>query len=140
MQNLYLTIAREEAKKGDIVIWIGLKIWDGTGSIPHHNRHIIITSDEEIKEGNYWYDGTNIRHDFTSHFIDGIDKKIILTTDPKLIAHGVQAISDDFKNWFIKNQSCVYVEVVGVWEQVDQSNPILYGSTNCFLKYKILTK
>ena len=153
MQNLYLTIAHEVAKKGDIVVWVGLKIWDGIGSIPHHNRHISITSDEEIKEGYiisnnivykvwktddkfiYWQDG-----EYLWSLKRENCKKIILTTDLKLVADGVQAIDDEFKNWFIQNQNCEYVEVVGVLEQVEQSNPILYGSTNCFFKYKILTK
>lgn len=31
-------------------------------------------------------------------------KKIILTTDPRLIKDGVQALDDEFLNWFIKNQ------------------------------------
>jgi hypothetical protein len=38
-------------------------------------------------------------------------KKIILTTDPDLIAHGVQAIDDEFLEWFVKNPSCEFVEV-----------------------------
>jgi hypothetical protein len=33
-------------------------------------------------------------------------KKIILTTDQDLIKDGVQAIDDEFLEWFIKNQSC----------------------------------
>ena len=31
-------------------------------------------------------------------------KKIILTTDPRLIKDGVQALDDEFLEWFIKNQ------------------------------------
>ena len=38
-------------------------------------------------------------------------KKIILTTDPKLIDSGVQAISDEFLEWFVKNPGCEFVEV-----------------------------
>ena len=36
-------------------------------------------------------------------------KKIILTTDQDFI--GVQAIDDDFLEWFVKNPSCEFVEV-----------------------------
>jgi hypothetical protein len=43
-------------------------------------------------------------------------KKIILTTDPKLIADGVQAIDEEFLEWFVKNSSCEYVEVRKTWE------------------------
>ena len=38
-------------------------------------------------------------------------KKIILTTDPDLIKDGVQAIDDEFLEWFIKNPSCENVKV-----------------------------
>jgi hypothetical protein len=38
-------------------------------------------------------------------------KKIILTTDPTLIADGVQSIDDEFLEWFVKNISCEFVEV-----------------------------
>jgi hypothetical protein len=37
-------------------------------------------------------------------------KKIILTTDQDLIADGVQAIDDEFLEWFVKNPSCEFVE------------------------------
>jgi hypothetical protein len=38
-------------------------------------------------------------------------KKIILTTDQDLIKDGVQAIDDEFLEWFVKNPSCEEVEV-----------------------------
>jgi hypothetical protein len=38
-------------------------------------------------------------------------KKIILTTDIDLIKDGVQAIPDEFLEWFVKNPSCEEVEV-----------------------------
>ncbi|CAB4136440.1 hypothetical protein UFOVP309_7 [uncultured Caudovirales phage] len=37
-------------------------------------------------------------------------KKIILTTDQDLIEDGVQAIDDEFLEWFVKNPSCESVE------------------------------
>jgi hypothetical protein len=37
-------------------------------------------------------------------------KKIILTTDQELIKDGVQAIDDEFLEWFVKNPSCEYVK------------------------------
>ena len=39
-------------------------------------------------------------------------KKIILTTDQDLIKDGVQAIDDDFLEWFVKNPSCEVVDVL----------------------------
>lgn len=38
-------------------------------------------------------------------------KKIILTTDQDLIKDGVQAIDDEFLEWFVANPSCKFVEV-----------------------------
>jgi len=40
-------------------------------------------------------------------------KKIILTTDQNLIKDGVQAIDDEFLEWFVKNPSCEEVKVEG---------------------------
>ena len=45
-------------------------------------------------------------------------KKIILTTDQDLIADGIQAISDEFINWFVKNPSCEEVEVSDYIKQI----------------------
>jgi len=90
------------------------------------NQHIYITSDKEIKEGdwlfanqgvnkiveikegNYPYGSINNKGDkiFNSkHW----KSKIILTTDQSL--DGVQAIDDEFLEWFVKNPSCESVEV-----------------------------
>jgi hypothetical protein len=77
------------------------------------NQHIYITCDEEIKEEDWAYvfrGGTHrvekaIHNDLTTW------KKIILTTDQDLIKDGVQAIDDEFLEWFVKNPSCEEVEV-----------------------------
>lgn len=89
-------------------------------SVPYF---LYITSEEEIKEG----DWTLMFDDFGNLFLCdkpqqylGIEKghhlnkglrKIILTTDPTLIADGVQAIDDEFLKWFVKNPTCEFVEV-----------------------------
>ncbi len=75
-------------------------------------KHIYITSDEEIKEGDAQYD---IDGDISWAFGNDSsqwegNKKIILTTDTDLIADGVQAIDDEFLEWFVKNPNCEYVE------------------------------
>jgi hypothetical protein len=78
---------------------------------------IYITSDEEIKEGD-WYVST---HETSINQCSGFNKetlnkaywakKIILTTDPDLIKDGIQKIDDTFLEWFVKNPSCEFVEV-----------------------------
>ena len=82
-------------------------------------QNIYITSDEEIKRGD-WYFAESLNeilqytHDellSPSELKENGDKKIILTTDLQLIADGVQAIDDEFIEWFVKNPSCEKVEV-----------------------------
>jgi len=80
------------------------------------NRHIYITSDEEIKEGDWYLDTFNTQRIKANQFSDhkhygNACKKIILTTDPDLIQYNVQAIDDKFLEWFVKNPSCEEVDV-----------------------------
>jgi hypothetical protein len=79
-------------------------------SMQFHN--IYITSDEQAKEGDWGYipfEGGNVKL-VGKYFADDW-KKIILTTDQDLIKDGVQAIDDEFLEWFVKDPSCEYVEV-----------------------------
>jgi hypothetical protein len=95
-------------------------------------QKIIITSNEEIKEGDYYLvelfeitgesNGLHIEKctkldDVWCNNFDVIStrhkancKKIILTTDQDLIKDGVQAIDNDFLEWFVKNPSCEEVK------------------------------
>jgi hypothetical protein len=79
------------------------------------NLNIFITSDEEIKEGDYYIaECGSIDRPIHKHLgkePKGDYKKIILTTDQDLIKNGVQSISDEFLEWFVKNPSCEDVEV-----------------------------
>jgi len=91
------------------------------------NKNIYITNDEEIKEGDLifstktnnifkadsieYLESHNIIEDFDKLFYinSKYAKKIILTTDQNL--DGVQAIDDEFLEWFVKNSSCESIEV-----------------------------
>ncbi len=94
-------------------------------------RNIYITSDEEIKERDWVTNSLTIMR----ANLDGqptMDdyhpwKKIILTTDKELIKDGVQAIDDNFLEWFVKNPSCEFVEI----------NKYAYAKPN-FGNYKII--
>jgi hypothetical protein len=96
------------------------------------NLNIYITSDGEIKEGDWVYTPNktimlvtakyatessfmigNSNHEKSPYYIE-FCKKIILTTDQDLIKDGVQAIDDEFLEWFVKNPSCEEV-AVGTW-------------------------
>jgi hypothetical protein len=90
-----------------------------TDDIPRgENINIYITSDEEIKEGDWFIFGVNesvlrmLEAACKANIKYNGAKKIMLTTDPQLIKFGVQAIDDDFLEWFVKNPSCEKVVVI----------------------------
>ena len=94
------------------------------------NQHIYITSDEDVKEGDWFiyrnyklYKCTGLSK-FNNIFTDnevakhkdygihqGLSKKIILTTDQDLTYDGVQEIDDEFLEWFVKNPHYEQIEV-----------------------------
>ena len=111
------------------------KLWDklipnkdlkDIGYIP---QNIYITNDEEIKVGDWYYlPRTNsfykCNEDPTELNLErrlGV-AKIILTTDPDLIAEGVQPIDDEFLQWFVKNPSCEFVEVGYGWIRLTETD------------------
>ena len=112
-----------------------------------NTQHLYITSDEEIKEGDYvsyptlknWVPVKYLGGDLT-----GGEKKIILTTDGDLIKDGVQKIDDEFIEWFVKNPRCEWVEVKKeMYMPFDGKVPFelsLDQSLNTCPHYKIITK
>jgi len=89
-------------------------------------QNIHITSDEEIKPNEYaLINGVLCKTELLGNVIvsrqlsggSTMDickseySEIILTTDQDLIKDGVQAIDDEFLEWFVKNPSCEEVEV-----------------------------
>ena len=110
----------------------GLEKALNNGFQPHN---IYITSNEEIKVGDWFYVktpniyGGNVaakclgfgENCWSEHILtDVADEKgyhpshcvkIILTTDQDLIKDGVQSIDDEFLEWFVKNSSCERVEI-----------------------------
>lgn len=75
---------------------------------------LYITSGKKAEKGDYavategiWINSVT---KITGQPVADVWKKIILTNDQKLIKGGVQAIDDDFIEWFIENESCEFVE------------------------------
>jgi hypothetical protein len=87
-----------------------------------NGQHIYITNDEPIKEGDYGLSKLNEIIKFHSGYDYRYYAKIILTTDPDLIADGVQAIDDEFLEWFVKNPNCEKVEVTSDIRAFDNEN------------------
>jgi hypothetical protein len=98
--------------------------------------NIYITNDEKPKSEDWCLSKLNEVVRFGKKFTSSLYKKIILTTDQDLIADGVQAIDDEFLEWFIKNPSCEYVEVRYEKIRVDKNfNNISHWNR---FKYKII--
>ena len=96
------------------------------------NKHIYITSDEEIKDGEWhlhYYESKPViskSHNGASKVINEKAKrfgykKIILTTDDQLIKDGVQEIDDEFLEWFCsKNGQVDFVKIVSIEDEKNQ--------------------
>jgi hypothetical protein len=81
------------------------------------NQNIYITSNEEIKVGDWVIEFQKNDNIGQVHFINSeyviardIQKKIVLTTDFTL-SPDVHKIPDEFLEWFVKNPSCERVEI-----------------------------
>ena len=90
------------------------------------NQHIYITSDEEIKEGDWFvhssHGTTTLLKCKSINLKEVIDnegkvcwieysKKIILTTDKMLVDDGVEQLTDDFLTWFTQHQNCTDLKI-----------------------------
>jgi hypothetical protein len=75
-------------------------------------QNIYITSNSWVYDNEYYYDSFDkkIKKRIGGFYQAPNINKIILTTDQDLIKDGVQAIDDDFLEWFVKNSNCEYVE------------------------------
>jgi hypothetical protein len=78
-------------------------------------KNIYITSSEEIKYNDYYLGEDGLIYCLVTT-VNSNGKKIILTTDQDLIKDGLQAIDDEFLEWFVKNPSCESVEITSSQE------------------------
>lgn len=92
---------------------------------PNTAKNIYITSDEEIKDGEWhlhYYENKPVISKSHNNAVKTINeiaeqfgyKKIILTTNALLINDGIQAIDDEFLEWFVKNPNCDFVRTLKV--------------------------
>ena len=124
MKNIYLIPtdkpSRVYSKDGNYkldTITIAMDWYISEGYKP---QNINITNNEDIKEGD-WCIVTPfgadkfakvVRFKKENGTLYNLEcKKIILTTDADLIKDGVQAIDDEFLEWFVNNPSCEKVEL-----------------------------
>ena len=108
MKNIYIS----ETNRGTRlkILFDNLEL-SSRSSIFNYGVHIYIISSEEIKVGDWCIDlDTNNVFKLGKLTTDRA-VKIILTTDEYLVNEGVQAIDDEFLEWFVKNPTCDFVEV-----------------------------
>ena len=117
-----------------------LELCDLEYSHTRNTQNIYITNSEEIKEGD-WYLGfeTNystepkerwVLYNCVSKPNGDYSEKIILTTDQDLFKDGVQAIDDEFLEWFVENPNCEEVEIYQGKKD--------YGTFQWYSEYKII--
>lgn len=90
----------------------------------------IISNTENVDE-NCWIitDGKLVQVSYLLSDEVAKGNKVILTTNKLLINDGIQAIPDEFLEWFVKNHTCKFVEV----------KQLLSNNGNAFFGYKIIT-
>jgi hypothetical protein len=131
MKNIHLLPTDKPSRlRYDEANTLWISCFSEFGNTIDNKQYIYITSDEEIKEGDWCIEYDDIDKKWLSPYkpnneswdmvgkanycrIRGAVKKIILTTDPQLIADGVQDVDDEFLEWFVKNPSCE--EVNAYW-------------------------
>ncbi|CAB4175281.1 hypothetical protein UFOVP972_136 [uncultured Caudovirales phage] len=148
MKNIHLLPTDKPSRLGYLTkkgkeVYKDLRLFDRLmpNILDSENQHLYITSDEEIKEGvNQWYLDKFLNKPRNSSGSQYGEKQdvIILTTDQDLIKDGVQAIDDNFLEWFVENPSCEEVEIVYDYFQINQDNPVTRGSTALVQQYKII--
>jgi hypothetical protein len=132
MENLFVLPTDKPSRLYLYQNKLGLAIGFQYGSDVIINQHVYITNDE-LPKLDEW--GVNNRNGvvfkckgFTPDTEDKkYNRKIILTTDQDLIKDGVQAIPDDFLEWFVKNPSC---------EEVEVKSEILYEHKDTYRPYQ----
>lgn len=87
------------------------------------NELYIISNTENVNK-NCWIitDGKLVQVSYLLSDEVAKGNKIILTTNKLLIKDGIQAIDDEFLEWFVNNSSCEYVEV----KQAFSTNDVVY--------------
>jgi hypothetical protein len=119
MKNIHLIATPNPSRLAILGMSNTLQLFDNLITFKTFGRspqNIYITNSEEIKEGDWvYYENGDLKG--IHKVVNGqrpktmILKKIILTTDQDLIKDGVQAIDDEFLEWFVKNPSCEFVEI-----------------------------
>jgi hypothetical protein len=113
MKNIFLLPTEQPSRLVKIKDTFFLTTTDDIPGGTFYN--ICITSLEKIKKSvNQWYLDKFLNKPRNSGGAEYSDNQnvIILSTDPTLIAGGIQAIDNEFMEWFVKNPTCEFVKVI----------------------------
>jgi len=138
MKNIHLVPTKEPSRlcydKDNNLLFApndGFNIADG-------KQQIYITSDRKAKKGDSVIlpNGgmlKNIREwEVENYLKNGVDIKVIaLATEEDLVSNGIQAIDDEFLEWFVKNSSCEFIETKLINFEIDMGlgdSCVEYGS------------
>ncbi len=116
----------------------------GTSTDRNETQNIYITSDEEIKDvrphkGKWQLEKGEILNKFPNYLTDLSEcKLVIMTTDQDLIKDGVQAIDDEFLEWFVNNPSCEEVKTEKLYNDYGETNIFDLVCTSHSFIYKII--
>jgi hypothetical protein len=149
MKNIHLIPTDKPSRLGYLTkkgkeVYKDLKLFDKPmpNILDSENQHIYITSDEEIKDGDWMIRGNEQPTLVTPNFFWDFGVryyKIILTTDQDLIEDGVQAIDDEFLEWFVNNPSCEFIQTKrledGQYFDYLEDNSVIEG---IYENYKII--
>jgi hypothetical protein len=146
MKNIFLIPTDKLSKivlrdaDSKLVLHTPITQWHG------QSQHIYITDNSKIKESDWYFFNVGYatgikkadKRDIEQIHLEIEPKKVILTTDDQLIKDGVQEISEDFLQWFVKNSNCEYVktDLVPVNEFGSEITVGWYGFDK--FKYKII--
>ena len=137
MRNIFILPTNKPSRLyayKSIELYLNPVILDATSSNTNcKNQNMYITSDEKIKQGDWYiYDNRIWKMRYPKWRKEGQleAKKIVLTTDPDLIKDAIQAIDNEFLEWFVQNLSCEKVEIKHIIkEYVDDQDAYGYDAS-----------
>jgi hypothetical protein len=110
MKNIHILPTPQPSRLWKNNLLQGILILNEDALLFNTAQNIYITNDEKIKDGEYGLSRLGEIIKFNSGYDYRYYAKIILTTDQDLINDGVQAIDNEFLEWFVKNPSCEEVK------------------------------
>ena len=141
MRNIHIIPTDKPSRLGYLTkkgkqVFNDLRLFDRVmpNILDSENQHLYITNSEEIKQGDWIFNEErepSVLQCIGKGSLRGWNK-IILTTDQSLIQDGIEAIDDEFLEWFVKNPSCDEVETYSLGIKNEETGE------SCHYEYEII--